>query len=96
MNSLSEELVILCLTYLRASDLVNVRETNKALFSQQRVSTVIQRIMQSYPLLLSSTSPLKKQLSLTNCLYRPDSLFVFEVTSILSALSSPQPLPGKG
>jgi len=96
MNSLSEELVILCLTYLRATDLVNVRETNKALFSQHRVSTVIQRIMQSYPLLLSTTSPFKKQLSLTNSLYRPDSLFVFEVTSIMSALSSPQPLPGKG
>jgi hypothetical protein len=96
MDTLTDELVILCLTYLRATDFVNVRETNKAIFSAQRISTAIQRIMDSTPLLLSTTSPLKKQLSLTTRLYRPDSLFVFEVTSIMSALSAPQPLPGKG
>ncbi|RYH28509.1 hypothetical protein EON65_11895 [archaeon] len=87
--------VVLILSYLRAADLVNVSESNKTLFSRHRISAAIQVLMtKNQPLTI--VTPLKKQFLVVTAIYRPDSLFVFEVTSVLNALLAPSPPPGKG
>lgn len=87
--------LILILSYLRAADLVSVSETNKTIFSKHRISAAVQVLMaRNQPTTIAT--PYKKQFSLVTAIYRPDSLFVFEVTSVLNALLAPSPPPGKG
>ncbi len=88
------------LLYLRATDLAALCETNKELFNQYRIGTAIHRLLRESPSLIHSTSPFKKHLlriqSGNASILRPESLYVFEVANILSALTAPQPLFGKG
>eukprot|EP01031_Cornospumella_fuschlensis_P031430 gene31430-37988_t len=87
--------IILILSYLRATDLVCVSEANKAIFTKQRISAAVQLLMTN-KLPVAIVTPCKKQFSIATAVYRPDSLFVFEVTSVLNALLTPSPPPGKG
>lgn len=94
MEKLTDELYIHCLMYLRAVDLAVVMELNKA--ARPRVAIAVKRIMEETPMLPHHNSPCRKQLLQAYTLYRPESLFIFEVSCVLSALAFPQPLFGKG
>ncbi len=99
MNKLSDETMIEILMYLRATELATLTETNKEFFSRYRVGMAIQRIIKESPTLINTTSPFKKhilRIQQAKGLLRPESLYVFEVANILSALTFPQPLFGKG
>ena len=97
-NDISDESIVTILEYLRAIDLATLTETNKSVFSQQRISRAIQYHFEfTYP--LSFSSPVKAACGGKESavgLFRCDALYVREVKCILSALSSPQPVNGKG
>eukprot|EP01039_Chlorochromonas_danica_P007569 gene7569-8369_t len=94
-NDLSDEVVIYILTYLRAHDFASIQLVNKVLFPATRWQAAIQQWMnQHQPALI--VTPLRKQMMLTMTIPSPASLYVFEATSLLNALSLPTPLTGKG
>jgi hypothetical protein len=96
MNNLSEYLIIEILCYLRSNDLATLLAVNKVLFDSNRIRLVIQKIMESSPNLILPTSPFKKQMNLAMSIHRPDSLFVYEIISILAAINYPQPIKNTG
>lgn len=90
LKAISDEVFVLILTYLRAADLVSAREVDKTVFSCKRISDAIEfQLVAMYGM---SNKPATMQFDLL----RPDILFIREVQCILSALSSPQPVNGKG
>ena len=76
------ELIIITLQYLRAVDLANVAESNKFLFSKEKVSKAILHQLKS-----TYNVPTSNDIT-----YSPGMLYANEVKSILSALNAPQPL----
>jgi hypothetical protein len=97
MIVLSEEVVVYIITYLRALDLATLSEVDKTIFSKSRIRRAIQRAMLESPI-LQIPQPIGKK-----CLWNfsleslsPATLFVFEITGFLQALSYPQPISDKG
>lgn len=92
-RELSDEMVILLLTYLRAKDLSVLRLVNKVIFSEFRVSNAIcYQIQNLYTIELTG----KTQKSSVQETYSPEILYVKEIRSLLAAINSPQPPNGKG
>lgn len=96
ISRVSDEVMILIMMYLRATDFATLSEVDKSVFSRHRISMAIKEIMRQTTVLLYPNSPFRKNLVLASSIYRPESLFVFENMLILSALTYPAPPFGKG
>ena len=96
MKVVSDEVIIYILTYLRAIDLATLNEVDKTVFSKQKLQKAIQRIMMESPNTAIQTPSKKAVWVLPFDVLSPAALYVFEVTSILSAIAYPQPINEKG
>jgi hypothetical protein len=94
MKALSDELMVHIIGFLRAIDIARLSEVDKTIFSRKRLSFAIRRIMIESPVL---PLQIKKLTSLVELdILTAATLYVFEVNSILSSLSFPQPIESKG
>jgi hypothetical protein len=94
MKSLSDELIIHIIGFLRAIDIAKLAEVNKTIFSRKRLSFAIRRIIIESPI---SSLQIKKLTSLLEFdMLTAATLYVFEINSILSSLSFPHPIDSKG
>jgi hypothetical protein len=94
MKALSDELMVHIIGFLRAIDIARLAEVDKTIFSRKRLSFAIRRIMIESPVL---PLQIKKLTSLVELdILTAATLYVFEVNSILSSLSFPQPIESKG
>ncbi len=91
IHSLSEELLVHILSFLRAKEFGFVGMVDKTVFHLYRLALAISTVVGSCPV-IPLTSPLRQQQSLSCVLFTPSSLFVFEVTNLLAALSMPAPV----
>ena len=106
IKMLADENLVSILEYLRATDLATVREVDKTVFQKLRVSKAVK--FQIENIYSTTTSPTKEKrlLSLAESPmsspgfngseYGCDVLYVREIKSILTALTSPVPMNGKG
>lgn len=100
---LSDELLVEILTYLRAVDLVFVREVSKRVFPRQIISDAVNHslaFLHKWPLPLSPSS---SNLDVGNCVVfdrkvirLPDILYAREIKSLINAISGASPPIGKG
>lgn len=99
LKDIPTESVIFALSYLRATDLASVREVDKTVFSAHRVHGAIVLLLKEIYDLPLPAAPRRSggaESSSEETLYRPDFLYVKEISSILFVLSAPQPPAGKG
>lgn len=86
LENLTNECIDYILLYLRAHDLAQVAMTSKSLFTRHRIAYAVHyQLTDIYEVLVPPTIPLAS-----------DVLFVVEIKSLLTALTSSQPLTGKG
>ena len=101
-SDLSDDVLVRVLSFLRATDLASAREVDKSVFSARRVSSAIEQLLEevyNLPLPPQPKRGIGGTATLLNGrqhLYRPDFLFVREITSLLFVMSAPQPPAGKG
>lgn len=91
MYSLSDEIIAYTLSFLQSKELGVVNIVDKSVFGKQRLQIAIKLILGN-SCVIPLTSPLKRQQSLSCTTYTPSALYVFEITNILSALSTPVPM----
>ena len=109
IRDLADETVVLILEYLRAMDLASVCEVDKTIFNKSRVYKAVKYQMDN--IYFSMCSPVKEKerksysiqdspcntnLLMEHVQYGCDVLYVREIKSILTALTSPIPVNGKG
>jgi hypothetical protein len=92
--SVSDEVIVHILSFLRAVDLAMLSKVDKRIFSKPHIEQAVRLIMTTSPS-LQLASPLKKQqtFAINRCI--PPHLYVLEITNILAALSFPLPLTGE-
>ena len=106
IKALADENIVAILEYLRATDLATVREVDKEIFHKSRVSTAVKfQIEHIYDVTFSPMAE-KRLVNIPgspigspgycNHEFGCDLLYVREIKSILTALTSPVPMNGKG
>lgn len=96
IKDLLQENIIQILSYLRAVDLATTKEVNKSIFSEVVISIavdcIIKEVYSILPIPISKSDIILSR----KTQQRPDYLYTREISSLLYALSAPQPTIGKG